>query len=211
MDQHKKQEPRFKFFDLPIESQNTSTNESCPRTRTPVLGPSSWDGTLTDNDKRLINIFLKYMPVKMYPYEQILQYNPVRRAHFLESIKTSTARLNYVLMSASGIETFLSGELTSPELVFWLSHVCSVVKDHLSDRRMGGELDEGILECVAMMAIFGYSGGRADHWNVHMNGLKQLTELHGGMQRSWGYLLNSIRRQVSNFGQMLPDRLTSLT
>ncbi|WQF75499.1 hypothetical protein CDEST_00513 [Colletotrichum destructivum] len=130
----------------------------------------------------------------MYPYEQILQYNPVRRAHFLESIKISTARLNYVLMSASGIETFTSGELTSPGLVFWLSHVCSVVNDHLSDRKMGWELDEGILECVATMAIFGYSGGRADHWNVHMNGHKQLTELHGGMQRSWGYLLNSIRR-----------------
>ncbi|KAL0930952.1 uncharacterized protein CTRU02_213687 [Colletotrichum truncatum] len=162
--------------------------------RSPIPWLNSWMGKLSENEQRLVHLYLRIVPTKMYPYEQILEHNPVRSSAFLEKLKSSDTSLSCVIMTASNAETFLRGEWASPELLYYVSKVCSLVNGRLSDRTMKREFDQGILECVASMAMTGWNVGRYDHWHLHMKGLKQLIELEGGMKREWGYLLNKIRR-----------------
>ncbi|KAF6805853.1 hypothetical protein CSOJ01_09209 [Colletotrichum sojae] len=174
--------PASKFSDVPSRDYCT------------IPWFSSWMGNLSENEKRLVQLYLRLYPTKMYPYEQILEYNPVRSPAFLERIKSSEASLTCIIMGASYAETSLKGEWTSPDLLYYVSRVCSLVNERLSDRTMKRAFDSGILECVAAMAITGWNVGRYDHWHLHMKGLRQLIEVEGGMTGDWGYLLNLIRR-----------------
>uniref|UniRef100_L2GAX6 Uncharacterized protein n=1 Tax=Colletotrichum fructicola (strain Nara gc5) TaxID=1213859 RepID=L2GAX6_COLFN len=164
--------------------------------RSPIPWLVSWMGNLSEREKCLVQLYLKLAPTKMYPCEQILEYNPVRGSAFIERIKSSETSLNAVLMTACYAEMFLQGEWSSPELLYHVSKVCSLVNDRLSDRTKR-DFDQGMLECVAQLAITGWNVGRYDHWKVHMQGLKHMIELEGGMKREWNYLLNMIRRQVT--------------
>ncbi|KAE9576826.1 hypothetical protein CGMCC3_g7192 [Colletotrichum fructicola] len=161
--------------------------------RSPIPWLVSWMGNLSEREKCLVQLYLKLAPTKMYPCEQILEYNPVRGSAFIERIKSSETSLNAVLMTACYAEMFLQGEWSSPELLYHVSKVCSLVNDRLSDRTKR-DFDQGMLECVAQLAITGWNVGRYDHWKVHMQGLKHMIELEGGMKREWNYLLNMIRR-----------------
>ncbi|KAK1856115.1 hypothetical protein CCHR01_01180 [Colletotrichum chrysophilum] len=161
--------------------------------RSPIPWLASWMGNLSEREKCLVQLYLKLAPTKMYPCEQILEYNPVRGSAFIERIKSSETSLNAVLMTACYAEMFLQGEWSSPELLYHVSKVCSLVNDRLSDRTKR-DFDQGMLECVAQLAITGWNVGRYDHWKVHMQGLKHMIELEGGMKREWNYLLNMIRR-----------------
>ncbi|KAF5516433.1 hypothetical protein CGCS363_v001403 [Colletotrichum siamense] len=164
--------------------------------RSPIPWLASWMGNLSEREKCLVQLYLKLAPTKMYPCEQILEYNPVRGSAFIERIKSSETSLNAVLMTACYAEMFSQGEWSSPELLYHVSKVCSLVNDRLSDRTKR-DFDQGMLECVAQLAITGWNVGRYDHWKVHMQGLKHMIELEGGMKREWNYLLNMIRRQVT--------------
>lgn len=177
-----------------VEAAKFDETSRIPRSPIPWL--ASWMGNLSEREKCLVQLYLKLAPTKMYPCEQILEHNPVRGSAFIERIKSSETSLNAVLMTACYAEMFLQGEWSSPELLYHVSKVCSLVNDRLSDRTKR-DFDQGMLECVAQLAITGWNVGRYDHWKVHMQGLKHLIELEGGMKREWNFLLNMIRRQVT--------------
>ncbi|KAF9875530.1 hypothetical protein CkaCkLH20_06911 [Colletotrichum karsti] len=105
-----------------------------PRSPNSWLCP--WMGNLSENEKRLVHLYLKFAPTKMYPFEQILEYNPVRSSSFIERIKSSETSLSCIIMTACYAEIFLHGEWTSPELLYHVSKVCSLVNDRLSDHTM---------------------------------------------------------------------------
>ncbi|KAI8280443.1 hypothetical protein K4K56_012257 [Colletotrichum sp. SAR 10_98] len=68
--------------------------------RSPIPWLASWMGNLSEREKCLVQLYLKLAPTKMYPCEQILEYNPVRGSAFIERIKSSETSLNAVLMTA---------------------------------------------------------------------------------------------------------------
>ncbi|KAF5514523.1 hypothetical protein CGCF413_v001462 [Colletotrichum fructicola] len=122
--------------------------------RSPIPWLVSWMGNLSEREKCLVQLYLKLAPTKMYPCEQILEYNPVRGSAFIERIKSSETSLNAVLMTACYAEMFLQGEWSSPELLYHVSKVCSLVNDRLSDRTKR-DFDQGMLECVAQADVKG--------------------------------------------------------
>ncbi|KAF4875958.1 hypothetical protein CGCSCA1_v005038 [Colletotrichum siamense] len=122
--------------------------------RSPIPWLASWMGNLSEREKCLVQLYLKLAPTKMYPCEQILEYNPVRGSSFIERIKSSETSLNVVLMTACYAEMFLQGEWSSPELLYHVSKVCSLVNDRLSDRTKR-DFDQGMLECVAQADVKG--------------------------------------------------------
>ncbi|KAI8190282.1 hypothetical protein K4K52_009735 [Colletotrichum sp. SAR 10_76] len=94
--------------------------------RSPIPWLASWMGNLSEREKCLVQLYLKLAPTKMYPCEQILEYNPVRGSSFIERIKSSETSLNAVLMTACYAEMFLQGEWSSPELLYRVSNVADV-------------------------------------------------------------------------------------
>ncbi|KAI8155226.1 hypothetical protein K4K49_007018 [Colletotrichum sp. SAR 10_70] len=89
--------------------------------RSPIPWLASWMGNLSEREKCLVQLYLKLAPTKMYPCEQILEYNPVRGSAFIERIKSSETSLNAVLMTACYAEMFSQGEWSSPELLYHVS------------------------------------------------------------------------------------------
>ncbi|KAF4824844.1 hypothetical protein CGCSCA5_v000971 [Colletotrichum siamense] len=135
-----------------VEAANFDDTWRIPRSPIPWL--ASWMGNLSEREKCLVQLYLKLAPTKMYPCEQILEYNPVRGSSFIERIKSSETSLNAVLMTACYAEMFLQGEWSSPELLYHVSKVCSLVNDRLSDRTKR-DFDQGMLECVAQADVKG--------------------------------------------------------
>ncbi|KAJ0341834.1 hypothetical protein COL922a_001928 [Colletotrichum nupharicola] len=89
-------------------------------------------GNLSEREKCLVQLYLKLAPTKMYPCEQILEYNPVRGSAFIERIKSSETSLNAVLMTACYAEMFLQGEWSSPELLYHVSKVRTRIVNEMS-------------------------------------------------------------------------------
>ncbi|KAF3806241.1 hypothetical protein GCG54_00006003 [Colletotrichum gloeosporioides] len=135
-----------------VEAAKFDETSRIPRSPIPWL--ASWMGNLSEREKCLVQLYLKLAPTKMYPCEQILEHNPVRGSAFIERIKSSETSLNAVLMTACYAEMFLQGEWSSPELLYHVSKVCSLVNDRLSDRTKR-DFDQGMLECVAQADVKG--------------------------------------------------------
>ncbi|KAI8303374.1 hypothetical protein K4K61_007088 [Colletotrichum sp. SAR11_59] len=107
--------------------------------RSPIPWLASWMGNLSEREKCLVQLYLKLAPTKMYPCEQILEYNPVRGSAFIERIKSSETSLNAVLMTACYAEMFLQGEWSSPELLYHVS------KSYLANAMISTALFAGVL------------------------------------------------------------------
>ncbi|KAI8315023.1 hypothetical protein K4K59_002011 [Colletotrichum sp. SAR11_240] len=122
--------------------------------RSPIPWLASWMGNLSEREKCLVQLYLKLAPTKMYPCEQILEYNPVRGSAFIERIKSSETSLNAVLMTACYAEMFLQGEWSSPELLYHVSKVRTRIVNEMSNILYPCGLQSYLANAMISTALF---------------------------------------------------------
>ena len=173
---------------------------------------------LSDENRKLFHAYFSLIPKKMYPFEDILSYNPSRSRDFYHMVVGDMAALHCVLMCGSVFESIARGAKDSKELAWHVSKVCSLINQKLDkDRR---RVEPITLECITTLALMGVRSasfppsiplrgfvhadpslqsfiGRYDHWNVHMKGLKQMIEMSGGIENLRPALLTKIRKYVA--------------
>ncbi|CRK20206.1 hypothetical protein BN1723_012074 [Verticillium longisporum] len=172
---------------------------------TPFLSTTSWRAEVwaTHNysvpmsvtKQKLLHLYMRFIPFKMYPLECILSHNPTRSPKFFERLQVTPNSLVSVIVAGSLVEAVLKGERCSDDMLEQESYACGVVNGELRKiARLRGQEAHGIMECICSMAVGSAHLGRHDHWHMHMKGLKQILEMTGGIDKEWTYVMNKVRR-----------------
>ena len=104
------------------------------------VSPSDW--------KRFHHCY-ELVPRWVYPYEDIITYNPARGTDFYYPSCTDVTALHCALMSGSIIEAVLGQEADTRGYTWYMSKICSVLNQRL-DR--GDPPDAVIICCIATLA-----------------------------------------------------------
>ncbi len=157
-------------------------------------------------EQRLFHQFFQLIPRKLYPFEDLLQYNPTRSSEFYWMIVQDRAAVRCVLLCGAMMRAMLSGENNSEELAQEVANVCGIVNQQLAyhqeqqqqqQRQQQQRVDDNeqqmqlsvpqrcvipdmTLECITTLALMGGSTGRYDHWHLHMQALNKMVALNGG-------------------------------
>ncbi|KAK4249608.1 hypothetical protein C7999DRAFT_39272 [Corynascus novoguineensis] len=138
-----------------------------------VAGPES---PLSDDDWALFKQYLEFNPSRMYPYEDVLAYNPARGTDLHAMVTGDRAAMHCLLMCGS-ISSAVSTSTEPRDLGYHISKTCAILNQKLSQQHA---VDAVILHCITNLAFVGYYVGRLDHWHLHMRGLRKVLELNGG-------------------------------
>ncbi|KAK4198161.1 hypothetical protein QBC40DRAFT_341447 [Triangularia verruculosa] len=115
-----------------------------------------------------------YLPLQLYPYENILTYNPAHSNGEECSIASSDiAAFHCVLMCGTIAEAVLHGrhhlspepETSARGFAYHISKICAILNRKLDGSEEGG----------------GCYVGRLDHWHMHMRGLQKVLDVLGGL------------------------------
>ncbi|KAK4149518.1 hypothetical protein C8A00DRAFT_37889 [Chaetomidium leptoderma] len=155
-------------------------------TRTPIPGPP----LLSEEDWSLFERYFHHIRRSMYPYEDLLTYNPARAPDFHAMVTADVAALHCVLMCGSIIEA-VSSQAEPKELAYHISKICAILNQKLNQDHAA---DAVTLHCIATLASAGCYVGRLDHWHLHMSGLGKVLDLNGGLAGLPPWLLAEIHR-----------------
>lgn len=109
---------------------------------------------LSKENRKLFHTYFVLIPRKMYPFEEILTYNPTRSRDFYYMVIKDMAALHCVLMCGSLFESVAKGAKDSKELAWHISKVCSIVNQKLDS---SGKIEPITLECITTLALIGVS------------------------------------------------------
>ena len=159
-------------------------------------------------EQRIFHQFFQLIPRKLYPFEDLLQYNPARSSEFYWMVVQDRAAVRCVLLCGAMFRAMLSGANNSDELAMEVSNVCRIVNQQLARQQQDQKAREWqrkdemqlsapkrrvipdmTLECITTLALMGGSTGRYDHWHLHMQALSKMVELNGGS----AYLADDVR------------------
>lgn len=83
-------------------------------------------------EQRLFHQFFQLIPRKLYPFEDLLQYNPTRSSEFYWMVVQDRAAVRCVLLCGAMFRAILGGANTSDELAQEVSNVCRIVNQQLA-------------------------------------------------------------------------------
>ncbi|KIH92984.1 hypothetical protein SPBR_02317 [Sporothrix brasiliensis 5110] len=83
-------------------------------------------------EQRLFHQFFQLIPRKLYPFEDLLQYNPTRSSEFYWMVVQDRAAVRCVLLCGAMLRAVLGGANTSDELALEVSNVCRIVNQQLA-------------------------------------------------------------------------------
>ncbi|CAK7228022.1 hypothetical protein SBRCBS47491_006763 [Sporothrix bragantina] len=83
-------------------------------------------------EQRLFHQFFQLIPRKLYPFEDLLQYNPTRSSEFYWMVVQDRAAVRCVLLCGAMFRAVLGGSNTSEELAQEVSNVCRIVNQQLA-------------------------------------------------------------------------------
>ncbi|KAK4039214.1 hypothetical protein C8A01DRAFT_47292 [Parachaetomium inaequale] len=175
----------------PIASQDMlqiNPSPDRPATGPPGGARSEPESLLSDEDWALFSQYFDSTPRSMYPYEDILTYNPSRGADFHSMVRGDMAALHCVLMCGSIAEA-LNTKTEPKDLAYYISKTCAILNQKLSQQQAA---DAVTLHCIAKLACVGCYAGRLDHWQLHMCGLRKVVDLNGGLAGLPPWLLAEI-------------------
>lgn len=158
----------------------------------PIWATHDLPSYMTEENRKMFHNYFSVVPRKMYPFEDVLDYNPSRSYDFYYLVINDLAALHCVLMCGTMFESIAKGEMSSKDLSYHISKVCSIINRQLdnSPKRVGSIT----LECITTLALMGNYIGRYDHWHVHMKGLQKMIEMNGGLEGVRPALLSKIRK-----------------
>ncbi|KAM0284416.1 hypothetical protein ACHAQH_001992 [Verticillium albo-atrum] len=163
--------------------------------RAEVWATHNYSVPMSVSKQKLLHVYMRFIPFKMYPLESILSHNPTRSPKFFERLQVTPNSLVSVTVAGSLVEAVLTGQRCSDAMLEQESYACGVVNGELQkSTKLRGQKAHGIMECICSMAVGSAHLGRHDHWHMHMKGLKQIIEMIGGIDKSWAYVMNKVRR-----------------
>ncbi|KAK3333526.1 hypothetical protein B0T19DRAFT_128344 [Cercophora scortea] len=154
------------------------------RSEDPGGGPPGWPATdlsfgISEENWRLFHQYFAYLPIKLYPYEDVLTYNPARSHDFYAMVVQDVAAVYNVLMCGSITTSVLTSETNPESLDYYISMACAILNRKLDQNKA---VDQAALLCIAGLALMGCYVGRLDHWNMHMKGLQNALGVYGGLE-----------------------------
>src|SRR3569833_3345459 len=149
-----------------------------------VPGWTAFRLPLTPQEQRLFYTFFAVVPRKMYPYEDILTYNPARSREFYWAVITDEAHkkkpnknkhtnnparsrefnrtnnndeaaMQCVLMCNAMFRSVLSGRTMSEELAYHMSRVCAIINRQLDEKP--SRIPNITIECITTLALMSVS------------------------------------------------------
>ncbi|GAB1320127.1 hypothetical protein MFIFM68171_10337 [Madurella fahalii] len=136
------------------------------------------DTQLSEANWKLFDRHFAHLPRNMYPYEDILSFNPVREGDFYAVVTGDIAALHCVLMCGTITEAVINSEKDPNDFAYHISKICSLLNQRLSHNYAA---DVVTLHCIATLAWMGCYVGRLDHWHMHMKGLQKVLDVNGGL------------------------------
>ncbi|KAK4240004.1 hypothetical protein C8A03DRAFT_31935 [Achaetomium macrosporum] len=130
-----------------------------------------------------------HTPRCLYPFEDILAYNPVRASDFYTMVTGDAAAMHCVRMCGDITEAIISSEPKPDCLSYHISKICAILNQKLNQDQAA---DAATMHCIATLAWTGCYVGRLDHWLLHMSGLRKVLDLNGGMTGLPPWLLAEI-------------------
>jgi hypothetical protein len=118
---------------------------------TPGGARSEPESPLSDEDWALFSRHFDSSTRSMYPYEDMLTYNPARGADFHVMVAGDMAALHCVLMCGSIAEA-LSTKTEPKNLAYYISKTCAILNQKLSQQHAA---DAVTLHCIAKLACVG--------------------------------------------------------
>ncbi|KAK3940520.1 hypothetical protein QBC46DRAFT_364055 [Diplogelasinospora grovesii] len=152
-----------------------------------------------EENRRLFNHYFDYIPRMMYPFEDLLTYNPAERgSEFYDLVLNDRAALHCVLMCGSIAEALLNPQDKACDAESFAYHIpvskiCSNLNRKL-DHSSGNTVDAVTLHCIATLAWMGCYVGRVDHWHMHMRGLQKILDVNGGLDGLPPFLVAEIHK-----------------
>ncbi|KAM7201012.1 hypothetical protein V8F20_005021 [Naviculisporaceae sp. PSN 640] len=180
---NRSQTPRSQEFDLP---------DLLPRSQpvSSLVGPSLDSPTKMSEDHwRLFHRYFATLPSKIYPFEDILAYNPATGNEFYEMHANDEVAVQIVLMCGSIATAIIDEEINPKGLANYISIICAMLNRKLNQSKA---VDDVTLLCIAALAASACYAGRLDHWHMHMRGLQKALDVNGGLSGLPAWLLNKI-------------------
>jgi len=119
-------------------------------TSMPQMRPSS----VSEKDWNLFHHYFQDVPLRIYPYEDLLTHNPGRTTGFYCMAVRHTTSFHCVLMSGSIAEAILDYSDTKKGYAYHISKICSILNRKLDN---GKAVDAVTLCCIATLAANGVS------------------------------------------------------
>ncbi|KAK3692717.1 hypothetical protein B0T22DRAFT_447978 [Podospora appendiculata] len=117
--------------------------------------PRGWPATdlpfgISEEHWRLFHQYFAHLPIKLYPYEDVLTYNPARSHDFYAMVVQDVAALYNVLMCGSITTAVLTSETNSKSLDYYISMECAILNRKLDQNKA---VDQVALLCIAGLAL----------------------------------------------------------
>ncbi|KAK0710928.1 hypothetical protein B0H67DRAFT_462052, partial [Lasiosphaeris hirsuta] len=161
---------------LPIKNQDPFQIDN-PATYSPTWPANEPPAQLSDDDWKLFHRYFMHIPRRIYPYEDILTYNPARGDDFYYMTVKDIAALHCVLMCGTITEAVINSETNPKGFAYHISKICAILNRKLDQKQ---NVDAVTLHCIATLASMGCYVGRLDHWHMHMRGLQKVLDVNGG-------------------------------
>ncbi|KAM7200298.1 hypothetical protein V8F33_004016 [Rhypophila sp. PSN 637] len=137
----------------------------------------------------LFHRYFATLPSKIYPFEDILAYNPATGSEFYEMHANDEVAVQIVLMCGSVATAIVDEEINPKGLAYYISVICAMLNRKLNQSKA---VDHVTLLCIAALAASACYVGRLDHWHMHMRGLQKALDVNGGLSGLPAWLLNKI-------------------
>ncbi len=153
-------------FRLGQPAANPHTRRPSSNLSSPSAGTPEPDSPLRDEEWALFERYFDYTPRSIYPYEDILTYNPVRGPDFHKMITGDVAAMHCVLMCGS-ITEGVESQTEPIDLAHHISTICAILNRKLSQHQTAEPVT---LHCIAKLARVGVcvdlplSGGMTAAW-----------------------------------------------
>ncbi|GAB1319481.1 hypothetical protein MFIFM68171_09691 [Madurella fahalii] len=179
---------------LSLVGEDVNTHQREPSLGGSATSPSASvngeaDATLSEANRKLFDRHFAHLPRNMYPYEDILSFNPVRKGDFYAVITGDIAALHCVLMCGAVTEAIINPETDPNGVAYHISKMCALLNRKLSHNYAA---DVVTLHCIATLAWMGCYVDRLDHWHMHMRGLQKALDVNGGLAGLPPWLLAEI-------------------
>lgn len=122
--------------------------------RSQKSGLSAWPSfeppaNMSEEQWSLFHRYYATLPSKLYPYDDILAYNPAMASDFYEMHVKDDAAVHIVMMCGSIATAIVDGEMNPKGLAYYISTICSILNRKLNQNKAA---DRVTLLCITALA-----------------------------------------------------------
>jgi hypothetical protein len=157
---------------VPSDPDDGNASQPCP-----VWAGDSVLHSMPEWVQRRFERYYSLAARRIFPWEDLLAYNPVRDPKFHDLVIRDSAAVHCVLMSKFLYDAVRNRDPDSRGFAYHNANICASLNKTLAKTNAA---DSVTMICVANLASMGCYIGRLDHWRIHVRGLGKLVESRGG-------------------------------